>query len=76
MTNERVRVAFLGAGKQANWRHYPSLHSMPDVELVALCDRVEDRALETAKRVRVRIRIKPRKPNLAPSIRRKEAEAG
>ena len=50
MTQEKVRVAFLGAGKQANWRHYPSLASFPDVELVALCDRVPELALETAKR--------------------------
>jgi virulence factor len=47
---EKLRVAFLGAGKQANWRHYPSLHSQPDVELVALCDMDEAKAAETAKR--------------------------
>ncbi len=50
MTTEKVRVAFLGAGKQANWRHYPSLKSQPDVEIVALCDRDEGRAAETAQR--------------------------
>src|SRR5215204_3056327 len=50
MTTEKVRVAFLGAGKQANWRHYPSLKSQPDVDLVALCDMDEAKAIETAKR--------------------------
>jgi predicted dehydrogenase len=50
MSDERVRVAFIGAGKQANWRHYPSVASMPDVDLVALCDRNLERASETAQR--------------------------
>src|SRR4051812_48290312 len=50
MSLEKVRVAFLGAGKQANWRHYPSLTSFPDVDLVALCDLLPDKAAETAKR--------------------------
>jgi virulence factor len=50
VTTEKVRVAFLGAGKQANWRHYPSLKSQPDVDLVALCDLDEAKANETAKR--------------------------
>lgn len=50
MATEKVRVAFLGAGKQANWRHYPSLKSQPDVELVALCDMDEAKASETAQR--------------------------
>ena len=50
MSSERVRVAFIGAGKQANWRHYPSLASQPDVELVAVCDLMAEKAIETAKR--------------------------
>lgn len=50
MTEQKVRVAFVGAGKQANWRHYPSVASMPDVDLVALCDRDATKAAETAER--------------------------
>lgn len=50
MTAERVRVAFIGAGRQANWRHYPSVASLPDVELAAVCDLIPERAIETAKR--------------------------
>src|SRR5206468_9390178 len=50
MTRDRIRVAFIGAGRQANWRHYPSVASMPDVELVAVCDLVPEKATETAKR--------------------------
>ena len=50
MSRERVRVAFIGAGRQANWRHYPSVASQPDVELAAVCDLVPEKAEETAKR--------------------------
>ncbi len=50
MNEQKLRIAFIGAGKQANWRHYPSVASQPDVDLVALCDRDEGRAAETAKR--------------------------
>ena len=50
MSLDRVRVAFIGAGKQANWRHYPSVRSLPDVDLVAICDRDADKAAETARR--------------------------
>jgi predicted dehydrogenase len=50
MTTEKLRVAVIGAGKQANWRHYPSIASMPDVEIAALSDLVAERAAETAKR--------------------------
>jgi len=50
MSQERVRVAFIGAGRQANWRHYPSVASQPDVELAALSDLIPEKAAETAKR--------------------------
>ena len=50
MSPERVRVAFIGAGRQANWRHYPSVASLPDAEVAALCDRDASRAAETAER--------------------------
>ena len=50
VSQERVRVAFIGAGRQANWRHYPSVASQPDVELAAVCDLVPEKAEETAKR--------------------------
>lgn len=50
MTSTRVRVAFIGAGRQANWRHYPSVVSQPDVEVVAVCDLVPERAAATAAR--------------------------
>lgn len=33
-----LRVAVVGAGKMANLVHYPSLASLPDVEIIAICD--------------------------------------
>jgi predicted dehydrogenase len=50
MTEQKVRVAFIGAGRQSNWRHYPSVASLPDAEIVALCDWDAGKAEETAKR--------------------------
>ena len=47
---EKVRVAFIGAGVLANSIHYPCLASLPDVDIVAACDLVEDKARETAER--------------------------
>ena len=45
-----VRVAFIGAGALANRYHYPSVASLPDVEVAAVCDLVPDRAQATAER--------------------------
>ena len=47
---DKVRVGFVGAGNLANSIHYPCLASLPDVELVATCDLVEEKARETAER--------------------------
>jgi len=45
---KKVRVALIGAGKMANDVHYPSLAEFDDVEMVALCDLVEDNRVKTA----------------------------
>lgn len=50
MASSRIRAAFIGAGKQANWRHYPCVAGQPDVELAALCDLIPEKAEETAAR--------------------------
>ena len=50
MDTSKLRVAFIGAGKQANWRHHPSVASLPDVDLVAVCDFNEELAQQTAHR--------------------------
>jgi len=48
--SKKVRIALIGAGGMANGVHYPSLAEFKDVELVALCDLVEDKRVETAER--------------------------
>jgi len=43
-----VRVALIGAGGMANAVHYPSLAKFDDVEMVGLCDLVQDKLHATA----------------------------
>ena len=50
---EKVRLALLGAGGMANSVHYPSLKEMEDVEMVALCDLVEDKLNATADKFEI-----------------------
>lgn len=45
-----VRVAVIGAGAMANLVHYPSLRSLPDVEIVGICDLDRQRLESTAER--------------------------
>jgi len=47
---DKVRIALIGAGGMANGVHYPSLASFDDVEMVALCDVVEEKLKKTAER--------------------------
>jgi len=46
----KVRVAMVGAGRQANEAHYPSLAAMDDVEIAAICDLDEERLNKTANK--------------------------
>ncbi len=48
MADKKVRLALIGAGGMANSVHYPSLAEMDDVELVGLCDLVEEKLNTTA----------------------------
>jgi predicted dehydrogenase len=48
-----VRVAVIGAGHMANQVHYPSLASLPDVEIAAICDLDQERLNTTANHYRV-----------------------
>ncbi len=50
---DKVRLALLGAGGMANGVHYPSLAEMDDVEMVALCDMVEDKLNATADKFEI-----------------------
>ncbi len=45
---DKVRVAFVGAGTWANTVHYPSLASLEDVQVAAVCDLDQGRLHETA----------------------------
>jgi len=49
----RVRVALIGAGNMANLVHYPSLVEFPDLEIVGLCDIVEEKLNKTAQRFKI-----------------------
>ena len=42
----QVKVAVVGAGRQANRAHYPALAAMDDVEIVGICD-LDDARLNT-----------------------------
>lgn len=43
-----IRVAVVGAGRMANAVHYPSLASLPDVEIAGICDLDVERLTATA----------------------------
>jgi predicted dehydrogenase len=47
---KKIRVALVGAGSMANTYHYPSLSDFTDVELVGICDLVEEKLKVTADR--------------------------
>lgn len=47
-TDRKVKLALIGAGAMANSVHYPSLREFDDVEIVGLCDLMEDKLHATA----------------------------
>ena len=49
MADRKVRVGIIGCGGIANGKHMPSLKKVPQVEMVAFCDLIEDRAVQAAK---------------------------
>ena len=46
---DKVRIGIIGCGGIANGKHMPSLKKLPDVEMVAFCDVVEERAQKAAR---------------------------
>lgn len=46
---EKVRIGIIGCGGIANGKHLPSLKHMPEVEVVAFCDIIEERAEKACK---------------------------
>lgn len=49
MKSDKVRVGIVGVGGIANGKHMPSLAKLPNVEMVAFCDLIEERAAKGAK---------------------------
>ena len=43
-----VKVGIIGCGGIANGKHMPSLHNIPNVEMVAFCDLIVERAEKAA----------------------------
>ena len=43
---DKVKIGIIGCGGIANKKHMPSLKSLPNVEMVAFCDIIEERALK------------------------------
>ena len=51
---ERVRVGIIGAGGIANGVHMPSLNEIPECEVVAICDLIEEKAKKLADKYGVK----------------------
>jgi predicted dehydrogenase len=49
-TDRILKIGIIGCGGIANGKHMPSLSKIKNVELVAFCDIVEERAVEAAKK--------------------------
>ena len=47
--NDKVRVGIIGCGGIANGKHLPSLKQVADVEMVAFCDLIIEKAEKAAK---------------------------
>ena len=46
---KKIKVGIIGCGGIANGKHMPSLSKIPEVEMVAFCDIIEERAVKAAK---------------------------
>ncbi|MBE0695803.1 MAG: Gfo/Idh/MocA family oxidoreductase, partial [Anaerolineaceae bacterium] len=49
MKMEKLRAGIIGCGGIANGKHLPSLKHFSEVEVVAFCDLIEERAVKAAK---------------------------
>ena len=43
-----VKIGIIGCGGIANGKHMPSLKKLPDIEMVAFCDIIPERAVKAA----------------------------
>jgi len=48
--NDKVRIGIIGCGGIANGKHMPSLAILENVEMVAFCDIIEERALKAKEK--------------------------
>ena len=46
---KKLKIGIIGCGGIANGKHMPSLHNIPNVEMVAFCDLIIERAEKAAK---------------------------
>ncbi|SNX54625.1 Gfo/Idh/MocA family oxidoreductase [Thermoanaerobacterium sp. RBIITD] len=46
--SDKLRVGIIGCGGIANGKHMPSLAKLKNVEMVAFCDKIEEKALKAA----------------------------
>lgn len=47
--NDTIRIGIIGCGGIANGKHMPGLRSVENVEMVAFCDIIEEKAQQAAK---------------------------
>ncbi len=50
MTNAKLKVGIIGCGGIANGKHMPALKKLKDVEMVAFCDIIEEKAAQAAEK--------------------------
>ncbi len=48
--SDKIRVGIIGCGGIANGKHMPAISKVKEVEMVAFCDTMEERAIEAAKK--------------------------
>lgn len=51
--DKKLKVAIIGAGGIANWAHLPGYSRIDNMELVAVCDIIEERAKEAAEKYNI-----------------------
>jgi len=51
--SDSVRIGFIGCGNHATGSHYPNLASIPEAEVVACCDLIEEKAAGNAERFNI-----------------------